>query len=205
MYDLEFSISNNCVIAIGQNYISYYWDSQDYLEEKLNLQEEIIPVKDRTFENYYKDKILSSIVEEGYGYITPCWVWQKARIRNYGSIQIYHKPWRVHRYMYINEYGKIPDAIKVCHKCDNPPCCRPDHLFAGTNKDNTQDGLKKNRPIGKKFNPAKGHDISHSKLIETDVLEIRESTMNKRYLAEKYNVSFQTISDILLRKTWGHV
>ncbi len=67
--------------------------------------------------------------------------------RGYGKIKFKGKDYRAHRLSYIIKNGEIPSSIFVCHKCDNPPCINPDHLFLGTAKDNALD--RKNKGRGK--------------------------------------------------------
>lgn len=75
-----------------------------------------------------------------------CWEWQGSRCKSgYGHVSYLGKIKRTHRIYYELLNGKIPDKLFVCHKCDNPPCLNPDHLFLGTNQDNMLDALKKGR------------------------------------------------------------
>jgi hypothetical protein len=75
-----------------------------------------------------------------------CWVWMGGRDTNgYGTVGG-HRTWdRVHRVAYRLYVGPIPDGMFVCHRCDNPPCWRPEHLFLGTVGDNNRDMHAKGR------------------------------------------------------------
>ncbi|WP_313453263.1 HNH endonuclease signature motif containing protein [Stutzerimonas nitrititolerans] len=80
-----------------------------------------------------------------------CWGWTGAiDDKGYGVISSREKsrspsPEKAHRVSYEKEFGSVPDGMNVCHKCDNPPCTNPEHLFAGTQKDNMVDCSIKGR------------------------------------------------------------
>jgi hypothetical protein len=80
-------------------------------------------------------------------HIDKCWNW-KGYINSdgYGNFSVDGKRrWHAHRVAYILTFGDVPEGIKVCHKCDNPSCANPNHLFLGTQKDNVQDAVRKGR------------------------------------------------------------
>src|SRR3990167_294843 len=75
-----------------------------------------------------------------------CWIWKGQIVPSaYGAFYIHEKNTYAHRASWIIHFGDIPEGLFVCHKCDNPPCCNPEHLFLGTPKDNTHDMMKKGR------------------------------------------------------------
>lgn len=74
-----------------------------------------------------------------------CWEWAASFRGQYGKIKIKGKHYSSHRISFYLENGYLPEHMLVCHKCDNPKCVRPDHLFLGTHKDNSQDMVSKGR------------------------------------------------------------
>lgn len=148
------------------------------------------------------DRLVNRLVVTESG----CWEYQGARNRKgYGSIgrggrdggdvATHRASWEIH-------HGPIPSGIQVCHKCDNPPCCNPDHLFLGTPADNMQDKVTKGRAEG-----APGEQHPRARLTETEVRAIRANIENKttRELGKQYGVSGVCIHKIQTFKTWGHV
>lgn len=106
-----------------------------------------------------------------------------------------------HRVAYELSVGSVK-GLEICHTCDNPPCCNPAHLFAGSHADNIRDMFSKGRNLN-----YKGAEHGMSKLTEEQIKEIR-STFGYGsgiMLARKFCVTDATIADIRKRKTWKHV
>jgi hypothetical protein len=86
-----------------------------------------------------------------------CLEWPGSRNeRGYGRVHVGDRLQYVHRVEWAKHYGPIPEGMKVCHRCDNPPCYRIEHLFLGTQADNLADMHAKGRHPGNGF-AAKTH------------------------------------------------
>lgn len=127
-----------------------------------------------------------------------CWIWLRGQNgMGYGTFKTTkgrkdRRSVLAHRFSYERAHGPIPAGLDVLHRCDNPICVNPDHLFAGTAADNLQDMARKGRNNGQKLSPA-------------DVLAIRKDPRNLKAVAADYGVSFHLISKIRHRKAWSHL
>lgn len=104
---------------------------------------------------------------------------------------------RAHRLAYEVFVGDI-GRFYVLHKCDNPKCCNPEHLFLGTAKDNHSDSQQKGRH-------SHGETQGASKFTEADIRAIRSSSESLLVLSKIYGVTKSAICSVRLRKTWRHV
>ena len=152
-----------------------------------------------------KDKIHANVLIVG-----DCWEWQLSRLTNgYGRISIGNqKQDYAHRVSHTVFNGEIPNGLVVRHRCDNPCCCNPDHLEAGTHKENTRDSLDRGRFAKHTLftkEKSSGENNVKSKLKVEDVLAIRDSPLSRKQLAEAYKVDANTIGHILNRKTWRNI
>lgn len=123
--------------------------------------------------------------------------------KGYGQLFVNREKQLAHRFAFFLHHGRWPHPW-VLHRCDNPPCVNPHHLFEGTPKDNTADAISKGRLC-------KGEDVNTAKLTEEEVLRIREEYQRgvpgfgTPALAKRYGVSRVSIHQIVTRKSWKHI
>ena len=130
-----------------------------------------------------------------------CWEWQAGTDRDgYGRFWLDGRHEQAHRVAYCIENGELPEVVR--HACDNPSCCNPAHLEGGTQKDNMRDRCRRDCT-------AKGSHNGRAKLDAETVRELRRRQKREdvtyQNLAEEVGVSYWTVKDAILGKTWAHV
>lgn len=165
----------------------------DYSARKFGMP--IMPIKDR---------LLMHIIVSP---ISNCWEWQGSKRNGYGRVIVgsrkdgTRKTTSAHRLSYQIYKGEIPDGYFVCHKCDNPCCINPNHLFLGTRQDNVNDRENKHRNIVKV-----GEENGRAKLTKKTVKDARweRAYKNTTYqvLADKYGVTKKTMINAITGVTW---
>jgi hypothetical protein len=134
-----------------------------------------------------------------------CWIWQGAKGRaGYGSITIgsrsdgTRRNITTHRYSYEQHSGPVPEGMLVCHRCDNPSCVNPGHLFLGTDADNMRDKVEKRRH-------ARRDDHGRAKLTSEQVIQVRHDLAagaRQVDVASKFGVVQSVISAIKQGLIW---
>ena len=131
-----------------------------------------------------------------------CWEWVGSKMQNYGMLNVGGKPKLASRLSWEIHYGPIPANKMVLHKCDNPSCTNPEHLYIGNQFNNMADMWNRGRA-----NPGHVFGEKHgmSKLTDEAVRFIRQSTDKTGVLAAQFNVSKTTIQYVRTRKCWQHI
>jgi hypothetical protein len=159
---------------------------------------------------------------------TECWAWVACRTRfGHGLFGVQGKNVGAHRVSYELAYGPIPAALWVLHRCDNPWCVRPEHLFLGTALDNNRDRHEKGRYASGDRHPARlhpekfgdphllpnyvaprGESHGNAKLTDELVRTIRRLSaegMGYATIAARINSSKSNVARVVRRQRWTHV
>lgn len=148
-----------------------------------------------------KQRFFESYVIDGSSL---CWEWIGAKSRGgYGRLKIENRPVQAHRFSWMIHFGDIPKGMYVCHKCDNPSCVNPNHLFLGDQSDNMRDMSEKGRSSDNR-----GEQNPNSKLTNDLVSDIRhlwDNGMTPKRLSIKFGVPLGTINNIVFGYTWQHI
>lgn len=135
-----------------------------------------------------------------------CWLWTGSKTRGGYGLLVHcvnnkKTPWRAHRLSFVLHNETIPPETLVLHKCDNPACVRPSHLFLGSHNDNVMDKVRKNRQ-------SRGEGNKSAKLTAAQVYTIRYMRkwgFTYKEIAVSYGVSISPIRDICKGYAWKHV
>ena len=120
-----------------------------------------------------------------------CWIWTAGTVKGgYGLFGC-----QAHRIAYTLSVGPIPEGLEVLHKCDNPPCCNPNHLFTGTQQDNIKDMDSK----GRRKSVENKYD---SNLLERILVEYYETNISYRGIEIKYGVGRCTLYNLLNKERY---
>lgn len=166
-------------------------NDENYLDLFIN---ELI-LTEPNMQNYKKD-LTRFLRKIEFSNINDCWEWRELLASNgYGRINIGGTMFLSHRISYELFNSELLD-LHCCHRCDNKKCINPFHLFSGTNSDNMQDKINKNRH-------SKGTDLSS--LTEEQVIQIYQDSRQYKTISKDYNASVNRIRDIKLGITWKHI
>ena len=130
------------------------------------------------------------------------WLGHKSNKLAYGRVCVGKQALFAHRVSYAKFVGPIPEGKVICHKCDNPSCVRPSHLFIGTQSINMKDAFNKQRI------DHKGSKHPRARLSPKHVREIRERYTQGEmplHLAQVYGMSRGAITGIIARKNWKYL
>lgn len=149
-----------------------------------------------------------------------CWEWTGARKRTgYGHFGLKGRTQIAHRISWRMHHGEIPDDLCVLHRCDNPPCVNPEHLWLGTQADNVRDMETKGRKRaasgnrnGSRLHPEsrpRGVAVAISRMTADSVREARQRyTLGGETIAglsRSFGVGETTIRNIVKNRTWRHI
>jgi hypothetical protein len=131
-----------------------------------------------------------------------CWPWTRSCTHaGYGQVYAHGKNRYAHRLSWENAFGPLPGGAFLCHRCDNPPCCNPNHLFVCTQAENIGDAARKDRVSW-------GEHRHSARLRAADIPTIRRLVrqgLTHRAVAARFGVARETITKVASGRSWVRV
>ncbi|OHD24489.1 MAG: hypothetical protein A2Y38_07640 [Spirochaetes bacterium GWB1_59_5] len=138
-----------------------------------------------------------------------CWGWKGSRdAKGYARVQLSGTGTRIaSRVSWIAHNGEVPAGLVVCHRCDNPGCTNPAHLFLGTQSDNMTDCAQKGRhaSVAHPERVPRGSKHWKARLTEEQVLEIAAALragVTQQALADRFGIARSTVGHISQGRNW---
>lgn len=131
------------------------------------------------------------------------WRWSRSTTKYASTVNAEGKQVSAHRYVYEEIVGPL-NGLHALHRCDNPPCVRPSHLFAGSHSDNMRDAYQKGRKVATRHAPP-GEAHPNARLKAADVYAIRRlcaQGVSQGKIAATYGVSRACVTRINRRTLW---
>lgn len=132
-----------------------------------------------------------------------CWLWTGYKKNGYGCVRLCKRQFYAHRVMYLLHNKRPLKDRHVCHKCDRPSCVRPDHLFAGTHRDNMIDMWRKGRASPPPHFFGEEHPLTKFKWRDIQEMRRLERTESQRSIARRFKTSQPVVQRILRNKVWN--
>lgn len=148
------------------------------------------------YEELIKDKISKNVYIDS----NDCWLWTASKHKQgYGNLNFRKIPSLAHRVSWTVYKGEIPCGMNVCHKCDNPSCCNPEHLFLGTQLDNVVDCKNKNR-FTRNIPKTRRTKLNYDQVKE--IKKMFSEGISRKKIQEKFDVGQTCVAKILTGKSW---
>jgi len=202
-YKLLEKLCEHCGVAFAPKYrvTGSYWIARRFCSPSCRVsgtkgeRRSTFGKEKRTLDERFWSKVAKGPVDK-------CWLWMGASNGGYGYLGKTRGQQSIlaHRLSYELHYGTLSNDLCVCHRCDNPACVNPLHLFAGTKADNNRDKEDKGRG-----NHVTGTGHPSAKLSVEGVATIKKlyvNGMTQTAIANMFNVSQNTVSRVVRNKTW---
>lgn len=134
-----------------------------------------------------------------------CWNWTRGKRKGYGAINYMGRVWAAHRVAYELTKGAVPPGLSVCHRCDNPACINPEHLFVGSHGQNMQDMVTKGRDS---HPPMPGERNPNAQLTAAAVIALLRdyvAGVPRKTLSARYGLRESSLSSYTDGEAWAHL